>query len=191
MSTTRNLTTLAILSALGAVLMLFEIPVLVMAIDVSDVVVLIAFFLFGWKEAAFVGLMKVLVHFLFKGAVGPFAVGQISAFIASMGYVTGLSLAFRLGFKNRLSTSALTILMVTAVMVLANYFVITPLWFGYPSVYHMEDTVSPRAFGFSFSAGYLATILVIYIPFNLLKGSIVLGLYHILSRASTAYLEWK
>ncbi|MFW5913991.1 MAG: ECF transporter S component, partial [Bacillota bacterium] len=172
MSTTRNLTTLAILSALGAVLMLFEIPVLVMAIDVSDVVVLIAFFLFGWKEAAFVGLMKVLVHLLFKGAVGPFAVGQISAFIASMGYVAGLSLAFRLGLKRRLSTSALTILMVTAVMVLANYFFITPLWFGYPTVYHMESTVSPREFGFSFSAGYLATILVIFIPFNLFKGSI-------------------
>ncbi|MFP4078082.1 MAG: ECF transporter S component [Candidatus Izemoplasmataceae bacterium] len=189
MSSTKNLTTLAILSALGAVLMLFEIPVLVMALDVSDVVVLIAFFLFGWKEAAFVGLMKALVHLLFKGAVGPFAVGQISAFIASMGYVAGLSLALRLGFRRRLSTSVFTILGVTLIMVVANYFFITPLWFGHPTVYHLDATVSPESFGLSFRAGYLATILVIFIPFNLFKGCIVLGLYHILARASAAYLE--
>lgn len=189
MDTTKDLTTIAILSALGAVLMLFEIPVLAMALDVSDVVVLIAFFLFGWKEAAFVGLMKVIVHLMFKGAVGPLAVGQISAFIASMGYVAGLALAIRLGFKRRAVQSVLTIAVVTLVMVVANYVLITPLWLGHPTVFHMDAVVGPRDFGLSFSAGYLATILIVFIPFNLLKGGIVLGLYHILRRAVSAYLE--
>ena len=189
MDTTRNLTTLAILSALGAVLMLFEIPVLVMAIDVSDVVVLIAFFLFGWKEAAFVGLMKVLVHLLFKGPVGPVAVGQMSAFLASMGYVAGLALSIKIGLRHRLSQSVVTVLAVTCIMTLANYFFIPPLWFGYPTVYQMGEAVGPGDFGLSLSAGYLATILIVYIPFNILKGSIVLGLYHILRRATVAYLE--
>ncbi len=189
MTTTRRLTTLGILSALGAVLMLFEIPFLVMAIDLSDVVVLVAFFLFGWKEAAFTGLMKALVHMLFKGAVGPFAVGQISAFIASLGYVGGLALAFKLNVKRPFLQSAVTVLVVTTVMVIANYFFVTPLWFGYPSVYHMEMSVSPESFGVSLQAGYLVTILIIFIPFNLLKGGLILTLFHVLRRAVVAYLE--
>jgi len=187
---TRRLTTLAILSALGAVLMFFEIPYLIMAVDVSDVVVLIAFFLFSWREAAFVGIMKALVHLLFKGAVGPMAVGQITAFIASIAYVVGLSLTIQLGIHKKSLQSILTILMVTLIMTVANYFFITPLWFGAPSVWHLGMDISPSTFGINgISGGYLTTIILVYVPFNIIKGSLVLGLYTIIRRATIAYSE--
>ncbi len=190
MSDTKRLTTLAILSALGAVLMLFEIPYLIMAIDVSDVVVLIAFFLFSWKEAAFVGIMKALVHLLFKGAVGPMAVGQITAFLASISYVIGLSLTIQFGIHRRSLQSLVTILMVTFIMSVANYFFITPLWFGALSVWHLGFDVTPASFGIDgLSGGYLTAIILVYVPFNILKGTLVLGLYHIIRRATIAYLE--
>jgi len=190
MAETRRLTTLAILSALGAVLMLFEIPYLIMAIDVSDVVVLIAFFLFSWKEAAFVGVMKALVHLLLKGAVGPMAVGQITAFLASISYVAGLSLTIWLGVHRRSLQSILTIAMVTVLMTVANYFFITPLWFSAPTVWHLGFDITPDTFGIDgISGGYLTTILIVYVPFNIIKGAIVLSVYHIIRRATIAYLE--
>ena len=130
---TKKLVTVGILSALGAILMIIEIPyplVPFLMIDLSDVVVLVVFAFYGWKEAALVGLLKALIHALTKGAVGPIFIGQITAFIASMSYVLGMYIATNKLNLNRLLSAVVAVAIVTLILTTANYLFITPIWFG-------------------------------------------------------------
>lgn len=185
-----RLTVLAVLTSLGTVLMLFEIPFLVMAIDLSDVVILITFFLFSWKEAFVVAFFKTLAHLLFKGMVGPIAIGQISAFIASSMYVIGFYVAIRLlRLKHRLTISLCVIIMVSIVMILANYFIVTPVYLQM-SLSEAKAMVSPVMFGIDwFEAGYWVTIVSVFAPFNIIKGILILSVFWILRNPIKVYLD--
>lgn len=183
---TRELVTVAILSALGAVFMLIEIPYPIipfLAIDLSDIVVLIAFLIYGWKHAGIVGILKVVVHALFKGPVGPAYIGQITAFVASMSYVFGMFLLKdKLNLKD-IASAIGTVLIVTFVLTFANYLFITPIWFGGLTFLDVQAWVTPEAFGLNASGGYLAAIIFAYVPFNLIKGTIIVGIYYAIKKA--------
>lgn len=184
---TKRITTIGILSALGAVLMLIEIPypfVPFLTFDLSDVVVLVIFMIYGWKEAAAVGILKALVHLLFKAPVGPAGIGQITAFLASMSYVLGMFVAYRKLKLNRFVSTLITVGVVTVIMTVLNYLFITPIWFGGLTFADVNTWVTPESFGLGISGGYLKAIMMVYIPFNLLKGILItgsfLGVYQVL-----------
>ena len=190
---TRKIVTLGILSALGAILMIIEIPyplVPFLMIDLSDVVVLVIFAFYGWKEAATVGLLKAIIHALTKGAVGPMFIGQITAFIASMSYVFGMYISTNKLNLNRLLSAIVAVMVVTVILTVANYFFITPIWFGETTYLDIKDWVTPGAFEIDIEGGYLLTILIVYIPFNLLKGAVITSVYYMVYR-SIAFLNPK
>jgi len=191
---TKKITTIGILGALGAVLMVFAQipypPVPFLKIEFSDVVVLIAFMLYGWKSAVFVGLLKAAVNAMVMGPVGPIAIGQISAFVASMSYVGGMYLALRLSLlSKKLIASLMTVAIVVVVMVIINYFFVTPIYFGEWTYLGVKDWLGPSSFGLSGEYGYLATIIVVYTPFNLIKGAAVLSVFFIIYKAIKTYLD--
>lgn len=189
---TRELVTVAILSSLGAVLMILELPYPIipfLAIDLSDIVVLIAFSIYGWKHAGIVGVLKVVVHALFKGPVGPAYIGQITAFLASMSYVLGMFiLKDKLNLKNVVSAIG-TVLIVTFILTLGNYLFITPIWFGGTTFLDVQAWVTPEAFGLNANGGYLAAIIFAYVPFNLIKGAIIVTAYFVIERAIGSRLQ--
>jgi len=183
---TKKMVTLGILSALGAILMIIEIPypfVPFLMIDLSDVVVLVIFAFYGWKEAALVGLLKTIIHALTKGAVGPMFIGQITAFIASMSYVLGMYITTDKLNLNRLLSAIISIIVVTIILTVANYLFITPIWFGELTYLDIQDWVTPATFELDISGGYLITILIVYVPFNLLKGAVITSVYFIVYRS--------
>ncbi|MFH5882411.1 ECF transporter S component [Liberiplasma polymorphum] len=190
---TKRITTLGILGALGAILMTYiqvpYPPLAFLKIEFSDVVVLIAFVLFGWKEAAFLGLLKAAINALVWGLVGPYGIGQIAAFIASMTYVAGMYLAIKLTIQNKQwLTMILTVSLVTIVMVIANFFFVTPLYVGM-SFTEAVSLLTPGSFGFNVSGGYTAAILIAYVPFNLIKGILIMTIFFIIKKALFTYLE--
>ena len=183
---TRKIVTLGILSALGAILMIIEIPyplVPFLMIDLSDVVVLVIFAFYGWKEAATVGLLKAIIHALTKGAVGPMFIGQITAFIASMSYVFGMYISTNKLNLNRLLSAVVAVMVVTIILTAANYLFITPIWFGETTYLDIKDWVTPGAFEIDIEGGYLLTILIVYVPFNLLKGAVITSVYYMVYRS--------
>lgn len=190
---TKKIVTLGIMSALGAILMLIEIPyplVPFLMIDLSDVVVLVIFAFYGWKEAATVGLLKAIIHALTKGAVGPIFIGQITAFIASMSYVLGMYISANKLNLNRLLSAVVAVVVVTIILTAANYLFITPIWFGETTFLDIRDWVTPGTFELDVEGGYLLTILIVYVPFNLLKGAIITSVYFMVYR-SIAFLKPK
>ena len=183
---TKKIVTLGIMSALGAILMIIEIPyplVPFLMIDLSDVVVLVIFAFYGWKEAATVGLLKAIIHALTKGAVGPMFIGQITAFIASMSYVLGMYISANKLNLNRLLSAVVSVLVVTIILTVANYLFITPIWFGETTYLDIKDWVTPATFELDVKGGYLLTILIVYVPFNLLKGTIITSVFYMVYRS--------
>lgn len=184
---------LGILSALGAVLMAFiqlpYPPVPFLRIEFSDVAVLLAFLLYGFKEATFVGALKATVNALIYGPVGPIGIGQISAFIASMGYVVGLYLMLKwLAGQTGLLRSVLIILEVTLLMTFVNYFFVTPIYFGSWTYLGVQEWLNLSSFGLSGTGTYLSTIIIVYVPFNILKGAAVMSVYFVIAKAIQNYL---
>lgn len=178
--TTKRIVSLGILSALGAVLMLIQIPypfVPFLKLDLSDVVVLVVFSMYGWKESLSVGILKALVNLLIMGPAGYYAIGQIVAIMASMSYVVGLYVTMDRLKLNKYVASTITILFMTFVMVVANYLFVTPIYVGELTFLDVKDYLTPEAYGFNIEGGYLLTILIVYVPFNLIKGVLVTSIY--------------
>ena len=190
----QKISLIGILAGLGAVLMAFiQIPyppVPFLRIEFSDVVVLLAFLIYGWKEATFVGALKALVNAIVLGPVGPIAIGQISAFMASMGYVLGLYLVLKLlASTPSLLRGGLVVLLVTSLMVVLNYFFVTPIYFGSWTYLGVREWLNLSSFGLSGTGSYLWTIIVVYTPFNILKGIAVMTVYFIVAKAVIAFTE--
>jgi riboflavin transporter FmnP len=173
---TKKITVLGVLSALGAVLMILELPypiVPFLRIDLSDVVVLVVFAMYGYREAFLVGLLKAIVHTLIIGPVGPMAIGQITALLASMSYVFGLYLSTNKLNLSKVMSIIVTIVSVTIIMTVLNYLFITPIWFGQTTFLDVQNWVTPGDFGVSMSGGYLTAISIVYVPFNIIKATII------------------
>lgn len=190
-SDTKKMVTLGIMSTLGAILMIYELiyPIVpFLMIDFSDVVVLIIFAFYGWKEAATVGLLKAVIHALTKGSVGPMFIGQITAFIASMSYVLGMYISSHKFKLNRILSAVFSVVIVTIILTAANYLFITPIWFGQVTFLGVKDWLTPGDFNINIEGGYLLTILIVYVPFNILKGTLITSVYFMVYR-SIAFLK--
>lgn len=180
MNNINKIVTLSALSAIGVVLMAFiEIPYPLMPflkIEFSDIVVLIAFALFGFKEGFIVAVIKTLGDLIFQGASGPYAIGQITALIASMSYV-GFLFATKLNIeKDGLSKVIMKYMIILCgvafVMTLANYLFITPIYSGELFWFQMKDGSSLGS-----DSSYIWAIISTYVPFNLLKGLLTLTIF--------------
>lgn len=178
----KKLVVLSILSAIGVILMAFvEIPypfAPFLKIEFSDFVVLVAFMLFGWKEAIIVALIKTLGDLAFQGPVGAFSVGQITAFLSSCSYVFGLMIALRLFPRERkgsmLFVAIFTAMFVAAVMTTANYFFLTPWYLNATSVFDLGDWSGLNKYEVN---SYGLAILLLYVPFNFIKATCIFLVY--------------
>lgn len=174
-----KLTTLALLSAIGVILMTyvkipFVPPLQFLEIEISDFIVILALLLFGFKEALIVAVVKTLGQLLLVGPVGLYGVGQITAVIASISYCIGMLLFKKLTNHKNIGYKILgylsLILLVTSIMTISNYFVLTPI---YISTFGLTTADFVNMVG---ANNYLTAIIIAYVPFNLLKGAIVAGI---------------
>ena len=183
---TNKLVTIGVLSALGTVLMLIEIPyplVPWLFLDLSDVVVLVVFVLYGWKEAALVGVLKALIHILVKFSGTPYAIGEITAVIASMSYVLGMYLTTNKLILTCWFSSIMTVMIVTVMLTTLNYLFITPIYFGAWSFIEFKEWIAPDYLDVAVGKNYLSFIIVAYVPFNIIKGAIVMSVFYVVQKS--------
>lgn len=186
-----RLTTIALLSALGTLLMMFaKIPYLPAPwceIEFSDTVILIAYALYGAYGALACAFIKTLFSFIFQG-VGFMGIGQIAALLASLTYTLGLFLTshvfklFKKGFGFRLIGYIFIIFLVTLVLTLANFIFITPTYAegAWATCFNSEAVKSIVENYGAFGSGYALIIMAIYVPFNALKGLLVCLAYELI-----------
>jgi len=199
---TKELVMFAILAALATIIMFIEIPNPVapfLKLDLSDVVVLVAFSIYGIKGAGIVGILKALIHALIKGPDMYSAIPYLGTFIAIFASLT-IVVAFWLArdkFKlNKIMTSVVVVVVLTFVLTITNYFIITPAYFGWPTVSLAEVKDMFNGFlnwdtggSFNPASGYLYAVLFAYVPFNIIKGVAVMGIYTAISKSIRAALN--
>lgn len=196
-----RIATLAMLSALGFVLMAFaQIPYPFapwLKIEISELVTILAYALYGLPGGLIVALIKTLLNLAVHGPVG-LGIGDLTAFITSCMFILGLFITshlkfFKRGLGFRVLSYAIIALIVTVVMTILNAIVITPSYltvFGpnpHFSTCFEEGVIQNVA---SYVTGkedvqvngwsYIGIISSIYGPFNLLKAGVCCLLYELL-----------
>lgn len=190
---TRYLTYAGILSALAAVLMLWQIPVWFAPpfykLDLSEVVVLLGGYILGPIGGIAIELMKNLLNLLMDGTETAY-VGEIANF------VMGCSLVFPAAFiykrkkngKSAIIGAVVGTVCLMIVSALVNYFVMIPLYsqlYGMPleAIVNMGNKVNPAI------TNLPALIVLAVLPFNLLKGAISAAVSILLYKALASHLR--
>lgn len=172
--TVKFVTKIAVLSALSAVLMLFQIPVWFAPsfyeIDLSDAVVLMGGFALGPWAAVLIELFKNLLNLLLNGTMTA-GVGEFANFIMGCSLAVPAALVYRKhkSLKGAIVGLLIGILSLAVVSCTVNYFVMIPAYvyfmgFSVEAIVSMASAVNPLVGSFP------AMILFATLPFNLLKG---------------------
>lgn len=168
----------AMLSALAAVLMFFEVPLPFIApdfykLDFSEVPVLIGGFSLGPIWAVVIELVKILLKFVIKGTMTA-GVGELANFLMGCAFVFPAALLYKWK-KNRktalLGMAAGTVAMAVAAVFL-NAYLLLPAYaaaFKMPmeAFVQMGTAINPSI------DGLLSFVILAVAPFNLFKGVVV------------------
>ncbi len=199
-----RITTLGILSALGFVLMAFaQFPYPLapwLKIEVSELITIIAYALYGLPGGLSVALIKTLLNLAVHGPVG-LGIGDLTAFITSCMFILGLFITshllrwFKKGLGYRVLSYAIIAVLVAVVLTTLNAIVITP---SYLTVYGpnphfstcfgegvIQDVIAfiNKNLKWNVEANvgtYIGIIAVIYVPFNLMKAIVCCLVYELI-----------
>ncbi|MFW5630287.1 MAG: ECF transporter S component [Acetivibrio ethanolgignens] len=172
--TTRQLVTLAMLSALAYVLMLIHLPFKYLGfleLEFSDVPAVIASLVYGPVAGVVVELIKNVIKAITATTTG--GIGELANFLISACYVIPVGILFqRLKGKAKVFESfAAGIAGFVTAGVVVNYFITVPL---YANLFGGMDVVVGAAAATVPAIKDLATIVILGItPFNVVKGLLV------------------
>lgn len=205
------------LAAVSIILSLIEIPWFppfsFLKIDLSEVAILIALLVLGSKETVMVVLIRTIARRLFRGFDPADLVGEMLAMFASFAIIFAFNMVKRiLNDKSkplmyevsvdhnplRLKDYIVYTLMISVVLTIAlttiNFFVATPLFLTLPPI-ALSESGRVHFWAFTFiedsfytTKSYLTFVLTAYIPFNLVKGSLVTIIFLML-KPKMKYLE--
>ena len=191
----RGLTTVAMLSAVAVILMLFEIPLWFAPsfyeIDLSEVPVLLGAFALGPVAGVVIEFIKILLNFIVNGTITA-GIGEIANFLIGCAFVVPAAMLYQ---ARKTRTSAAIGLCVGTISLAAaggllNAYLLLPVYakaFQMPmeALIGMGTAVNP---GINSLTSF---ILLAVVPFNLIKGILVslitLLLYKRVSRVIKEY----
>lgn len=169
----RSIPTIAILGALGAVLMFMDFPIPFAPpfykVDLGDIPCLIGGFVLGPVPALFIQIIKIIIKLLIKPTSTAF-VGEIAAFIFSSAYCVSGALIYQ---KNKTKKNAIKAIIIASILMIvvsvaANYFFIIP---AYVSLYKMplEAIISMGTAIFPFINNKFSFVISCVLIFNFIK----------------------
>ncbi len=189
-----RLTTISILSALGFILMAFcRFPYPFapwLMIEISDLVVLIAYALYGFSGGILTALLKTGLDLLVNGVTGIGGIGNLTALLTSLLLVFFLFLTshvfkwFKKGFRFRLLSYGVIVLSMSILLTFLNFLFITPTYMtGQFTTCFDTLAVDQTLNGFQSmgitNSSYFLLIFIIYFPFNLCKDALICFVYEL------------
>ncbi|MFG5572422.1 ECF transporter S component [Enterococcus faecalis] len=184
----QKMVSIAMLAAIGTVLQFVAFPIMpafsFFKIDFSDIPILLGMFLYGPLAGVITAFVRSLLHLFLTGLAPQNMVGDFASFLASS--IFTLPIFYFFGKKKNIRTNRIVglvsgILALTIFMSIANYFVITP-------VYLQLYGVTTQQFLGTSLASYVAIGIV---PFNLIKGLLVSGVFLVLHAKLLPWLSKK
>ena len=184
----QKMVSIAMLAAIGTVLQFVAFPIMpafsFLKIDFSDIPILLGMFLYGPLAGVITAFVRSLLHLFLTGLAPQNMGGDFASFLASS--IFTLPIFYFFGKKKNIRTNRIVglvsgILALTIFMSIANYFVITP-------VYLQLYGVTTQQFLGTSLASYVAIGIV---PFNLIKGLLVSGVFLVLHAKLLPWLSKK
>ena len=179
--TTKNIAGMAVFSALSFIIYLIEIPIFAgtpasfLELDLSNVLVMLAGFMYGPLPAIIVCAVKELIH-ISIGTTG--GVGELANFIITTSYVLlpSITYKYKKGLGRVIWTLAIACVIQVAVSLFVNKFINFPFFMG--SVPFVPNATSNGAF---------ASLWVYVLAFNTIK-SVVVSAITVLVYKKVSYL---
>lgn len=175
--TTKNLTMIAMFSAISAVLMVFEIQLpfspSFVKFDFSDLPVMLGGFLIGPFAGGIIAFMKILVHFLLNGTTS-FFVGDLSNLLLTLSFVLPASFIYQQKKTKKTAIQGLlvSIICTSLLAIIFNLFLIFPLYLKVLNL-KMVDLINMIHVVNPLVKDVFTMIVFSLLPFNLFKYSIV------------------
>ena len=175
--TTKNLTMIAMFSAISAVLMVFEIQLpfspSFVKFDFSDLPVMLGGFLIGPFAGGIIAFMKVLLHFLLNGTTS-FFVGDLSNLLLTLSLVLPASFIYQQKKTKKTTIQGLlvSIICTSLLAIIFNLFLIFPLYLKVLNL-KMVDLINMIHVVNPLVKDGFTMIVFSLLPFNLFKYSIV------------------
>lgn len=167
---------IGMLSGLGMVLMLLNFPLPIfptfLKIDFSDAPALVGTFYMGPAAGVLIQLLKNILKVIVENNTG--GVGELANFLVGTAYVIPLGLIYqkRKDYSGVLWGSILSVLAMTTVAGILNYYVFIPA-FAWVMGVEISDFVSLAARANSAIVDFRTMIFFGIMPFNLVKGTLV------------------
>ncbi len=175
--TTKNLVLMAMFSALGAVLMLFEFPIPFIApsfyeIDLSEIPILIGSFIMGPVSGVIMEAVKILLKILIKGTSTAY-VGDLANFCIGCCFIVPASIIYKhkKSRKNAFIGMVVGAVFMAIAGIILNYFVLIPFYvkaFGMP----LDAIIEAGASINSLICNKFTFVLICVAPFNIVKAAI-------------------
>lgn len=175
--TTKNLTMIAMFSAISAVLMVFEIQLpfspSFVKFDFSDLPVMLGGFLIGPFAGGIIVFMKILLHFLLNGTTS-FFVGDLSNLLLTLSFVLPASFIYQQKKTKKTTIQGLlvSIICTSLLAIIFNLFLIFPLYLKVLNL-KMVDLINMIHVVNPLVKDVFTMIVFSLLPFNLFKYSIV------------------
>lgn len=175
--TTKNLTMIAMFSAISAVLMVFEIQLpfspSFVKFDFSDLPVMLGGFLIGPFAGGIIAFMKILLHFLLNGTTS-FFVGDLSNLLLTLSFVLPASFIYQQKKTKKTAIQGLLvgIICTSLLAIIFNLFLIFPLYLKVLNL-KMVDLINMIHVVNPLVKDVFTMIVFSLLPFNLFKYSIV------------------
>lgn len=175
--TTKNLTMIAMFSAIAAVLMIFEIQLpfspSFVKFDFSDLPVMLGGFLIGPFAGGIIAFMKILLHFLLNGTTS-FFVGDLSNLLLTLSFVLPASFIYQQKKTKKTAIQGLlvSIICTSLLAIIFNLFLIFPLYLKVLNL-KMVDLINMIHVVNPLVKDVFTMIVFSLLPFNLFKYSIV------------------
>ena len=175
--TTKNLTMIAMFSAISAVLMVFEIQLpfspSFVKFDFSDLPVMLGGFLIGPFAGGIIVFMKILLHFLLNGTTS-FFVGDLSNLLLTLSFVLPASFIYQQKKTKKTTIQGLlvSIICTSLLAIIFNLFLIFPLYLKVLNL-NMVDLINMIHVVNPLVKDVFTMIVFSLLPFNLFKYSIV------------------
>jgi riboflavin transporter FmnP len=176
--TTKNVVLMAMFGALGAVLMMFEFPLLFIApsfykLDLSEVPVLVGSFALGPVAGVVIEIVKILIKLIIKPTSTGF-VGEFANVVVGCAFVVPAGVIYRMHKhktkKQAVLGMAVGTLVMAAVGIVVNALIMIPFYSNFMPI----DTIISMGAAVNPAVSSVWSFAVICVgPFNIVKGIIV------------------
>ncbi len=169
-----NMTKIAILTAISAIIMLFEFPLpfapSFYELDLSEAVILMGGFAMGPLAAAIMELLKNLLNLCINGTITA-GVGELANFVMGCALVVPASLIYKYkkSFKGAIIALVTGIISLVVIGCFVNYFIMIP---AYVKLAHFPmDAILTMSAEANSNVSSLETLIIFAVaPFNFVKG---------------------